>query len=96
MYFTAILTAVFSVNKYNCTLSSKVLSLQKSHCHVLLPNDDAIFSSFVQVTLNAKSLSTELTVKNTDSKAFSFSTALHTYFRVSDRGRNFDIWYWVY
>ncbi|KAG4993557.1 hypothetical protein JHK86_030384 [Glycine max] len=36
-----------------------------------------------QVTLNAKSLATELTVKNTDNKAFSFSTTLHTYFQAS-------------
>ncbi|BAU00062.1 hypothetical protein VIGAN_10162300, partial [Vigna angularis var. angularis] len=50
---------------------------------------DFSFHALFKVTLNAKSLSTELTVKNTDSKAFSFSTALHTYFRVSDWGRKF-------
>ncbi|WVZ12851.1 hypothetical protein V8G54_017381 [Vigna mungo] len=44
---------------------------------------DFSFHALFKVTLNAKSLSTELTVKNTDSKAFSFSTALHTYFRAS-------------
>lgn len=44
---------------------------------------DFSFHALFKVALNAKSLSTELTVKNTDSKAFSFSTALHTYFRAS-------------
>ncbi|KAK7406719.1 hypothetical protein VNO78_08349 [Psophocarpus tetragonolobus] len=44
---------------------------------------DFSFHALFKVTLNAKSLSTELTVKNTDKKAFSFSTALHTYFHAS-------------
>ncbi|KAK7406720.1 hypothetical protein VNO78_08350 [Psophocarpus tetragonolobus] len=44
---------------------------------------DFSFHALFKVTLNDKSLSTELTVKNTDNKAFSFSTALHTYFRAS-------------
>lgn len=44
----------------------------------------------LQVTLNTKSLSTELKVKNTDNKAFSFNTALHTYFRVSDKGHDVE------
>lgn len=44
---------------------------------------DFSFHALFKVTLNAKSLATELTVKNTDNKAFSFSTALHTYFRAS-------------
>jgi glucose-6-phosphate 1-epimerase len=33
--------------------------------------------------LAANKLSTEMVVKNTDSKPFSFTTALHSYFRVS-------------
>lgn len=44
------------------------------------------FHALFKVTLNAKSLSTELIVKNTDNKSFSFSTALHTYFRASVSG----------
>lgn len=47
-------------------------------------------ASFLQVTLDTRSLSTELKVKNTDNKEFSFSTALHTYFRVSDTGHHFE------
>lgn len=35
-----------------------------------------------QVILNAKSISTELKITNTDNKPFSFTTALHTYFHV--------------
>lgn len=35
------------------------------------------------ITLDKKTLSTELTVKNTDNKPFSFTTALHTYFSAS-------------
>lgn len=41
------------------------------------------FSSCLQVVLDAKSLSTELVITNTDKIPFRFSTALHTYFRVS-------------
>ncbi|MED6181175.1 hypothetical protein PIB30_017150 [Stylosanthes scabra] len=44
------------------------------------------FHALFKVTLNSKSLSTELKVKNTDSKAFSFTTALHTYFSASVTG----------
>ena len=44
---------------------------------------DFSFHALFKVTLNAKSLATELTVKNTDNKAFSFSTTLHTYFQAS-------------
>lgn len=40
------------------------------------------FSNCLQVILDAKSLSTELVITNTDKIPFSFSTALHTYFRV--------------
>lgn len=47
---------------------------------------DFSFHALYKVTLNAKSLSTELKVKNTDNKAFSFNTALHTYFRASVSG----------
>ncbi|KAK7309300.1 hypothetical protein RJT34_05907 [Clitoria ternatea] len=47
---------------------------------------DFSFHALYKVTLNAKSLSTELKVKNTDNKAFSFTTALHTYFRASASG----------
>nr|KJB43277.1 hypothetical protein B456_007G202000 [Gossypium raimondii] len=39
-----------------------------------------------QVVLNTKSLSTELKVTNTDNKPFTFSTALHSYFRASITG----------
>ncbi|XP_024036773.1 putative glucose-6-phosphate 1-epimerase isoform X2 [Citrus clementina] len=39
-----------------------------------------------QVILNTKSISTELTITNTDNKPFSFSSALHTYFRASVTG----------
>ncbi|MED6145907.1 hypothetical protein PIB30_029505 [Stylosanthes scabra] len=44
------------------------------------------FHALFKVTLNSKSLSTELKVKNTDNKAFSFTTALHTYFSASVTG----------
>ncbi|KAI4314834.1 hypothetical protein L6164_027702 [Bauhinia variegata] len=44
------------------------------------------FHALYKVTLNTKSLSTELKVKNTDNKPFSFTTALHTYFRASVSG----------
>ncbi|XP_058089020.1 putative glucose-6-phosphate 1-epimerase isoform X3 [Magnolia sinica] len=39
-----------------------------------------------QVTLNSKSLSTKFIITNTDKKPFSFSSALHTYFRASVTG----------
>ena len=48
--------------------------LQLSFTHML---------SHLQVTLDSNALSTELKVTNTDAKPFSFTTALHTYFRVS-------------
>lgn len=41
------------------------------------------FLIYLQVTLEKEKLSTELKVKNTDQKPFSFTTALHTYFSVS-------------
>ncbi|KAI9089023.1 hypothetical protein K1719_029302 [Acacia pycnantha] len=44
------------------------------------------FHALFKVTLNAKSLSTELKVKNTDNKPFFFNNALHTYFRASVSG----------
>ncbi|KAK4781099.1 hypothetical protein SAY87_017205 [Trapa incisa] len=44
---------------------------------------DYSFQALYKVSLKAKSLSTELIVTNTDKKPFSFSTALHTYFRAS-------------
>lgn len=37
----------------------------------------------MQITLAPGSLSTVFTVTNTDSKPFDFTTALHSYFRVS-------------
>ncbi|XP_021718028.1 putative glucose-6-phosphate 1-epimerase [Chenopodium quinoa] len=42
---------------------------------------DYSFQALYKIILDSNSLSTELTVTNTDKKAFSFSTALHTYFR---------------
>ena len=47
---------------------------------------DFSFQALFKVTLNPKSLSTELKVKNIDSKAFPFTIALHTYFRASVTG----------
>ncbi|KAK9670200.1 hypothetical protein RND81_13G185200 [Saponaria officinalis] len=47
---------------------------------------DFSFHALYKVILDSTSLSTELTVKNTDDKPFSFSTALHTYFRASVTG----------
>ncbi|KAM0970416.1 hypothetical protein FF1_018500 [Malus domestica] len=47
---------------------------------------DFSFQALYKVTLQTKSLSTELVIKNTDSKPFSFSTALHTYFRAAVQG----------
>lgn len=47
---------------------------------------DFSFQALYKVMLDSTSLSTEFTVKNTDKKAFSFSTALHTYFRASVTG----------
>ncbi|XP_058089018.1 putative glucose-6-phosphate 1-epimerase isoform X1 [Magnolia sinica] len=40
------------------------------------------FQAMYKVTLNSKSLSTKFIITNTDKKPFSFSSALHTYFRV--------------
>ncbi|GMH14873.1 hypothetical protein Nepgr_016714 [Nepenthes gracilis] len=44
---------------------------------------DFSFRALYKVTLDLTSLSTELTIANTDRKAFSFTAALHTYFRAS-------------
>lgn len=41
------------------------------------------FLAIYKVSLEPTQLSTKLVVKNTDSKPFSFTTALHTYFRAS-------------
>ncbi|MBA0770097.1 hypothetical protein Gotri_018771 [Gossypium trilobum] len=45
-----------------------------------------LLASMGRVVLNTKSLSTELKVTNTDNKPFTFSTALHSYFRASITG----------
>ncbi|GAY42681.1 hypothetical protein CUMW_068780 [Citrus unshiu] len=47
---------------------------------------DFSFQALFKVILNTKSISTELTITNTDNKPFSFSSALHTYFRASVTG----------
>ncbi|KAL9271820.1 putative glucose-6-phosphate 1-epimerase [Drosera capensis] len=47
---------------------------------------DFSFQALYKITLDSKSLSTELRVTNTDDKPFSFTTALHTYFRASVTG----------
>lgn len=47
---------------------------------------DYSFHALYKITLDKKTLSTELTVKNTDNKPFSFTTALHTYFSASVTG----------
>lgn len=47
---------------------------------------DFSFQALYKVILNSKSLSTVLTVTNTDTKAFSFNTTLHTYFSASVTG----------
>ncbi|XP_052195318.1 putative glucose-6-phosphate 1-epimerase [Diospyros lotus] len=47
---------------------------------------DFSFQAIYKVSLDEKSLSTELVVTNTDNKPFSFTTALHTYFRASVTG----------
>lgn len=47
---------------------------------------DFSFQALYKVTLKPKSLSTVLTVTNTDERPFSFTTALHTYFRASIAG----------
>ncbi|KAL1217025.1 putative glucose-6-phosphate 1-epimerase [Cardamine amara subsp. amara] len=44
------------------------------------------FQAQYKVIVGADTLSTELKITNTDNKAFSFSTALHTYFRASSAG----------
>ncbi|OAY57420.1 putative glucose-6-phosphate 1-epimerase [Manihot esculenta] len=44
------------------------------------------FQALYKVILNAKSISTELKITNTDTKPFSFTTALHTYFSASVTG----------
>ncbi|KAK8587083.1 hypothetical protein V6N12_021597 [Hibiscus sabdariffa] len=44
------------------------------------------FQARYKVILNSKSISTELTVTNTDEKPFTFSAALHSYFRASITG----------
>lgn len=47
---------------------------------------DFSFQALYKVILDSTSLSTEFIVTNTDQKVFSFSTALHTYFRASIAG----------
>ncbi|KAL1536368.1 glucose-6-phosphate 1-epimerase [Salvia divinorum] len=47
---------------------------------------DYSFQAIYKVTLDSNALSTELKVTNTDAKPFSFTTALHTYFRASVTG----------
>ncbi|CAL9774925.1 unnamed protein product [Musa acuminata subsp. burmannicoides] len=47
---------------------------------------DFSFRTSYKVKLHSNSLSTVLTVTNTDKKPFSFTTALHTYFRASIAG----------
>ncbi|KAG7539508.1 Aldose 1-/Glucose-6-phosphate 1-epimerase [Arabidopsis suecica] len=47
---------------------------------------DFAFQALYKVIVGADSLSTELKITNTDDKPFSFSTALHTYFRASSAG----------
>ncbi|KAL3527117.1 hypothetical protein ACH5RR_011773 [Cinchona calisaya] len=47
---------------------------------------DYAFQALYKVTLDKKTLSTELRVTNTDQKPFSFTTALHTYFSASVSG----------
>ncbi|CAA7401971.1 unnamed protein product [Spirodela intermedia] len=47
---------------------------------------DFSFQALYKVTLSSKSLVTVLTITNTDSKPFSFTGALHTYFRASIEG----------
>ncbi|CAI9110795.1 OLC1v1010881C3 [Oldenlandia corymbosa var. corymbosa] len=47
---------------------------------------DYAFQALYKVTLEKKTLLTELIVTNTDQKPFSFTTALHTYFSASVSG----------
>ncbi|KAI8567789.1 hypothetical protein RHMOL_Rhmol02G0149200 [Rhododendron molle] len=47
---------------------------------------DFSFQAIYKVILDAKSLSTELVITNTDKIPFSFSTALHTYFHAAVTG----------
>ncbi|KAL2520655.1 Galactose mutarotase-like superfamily protein [Forsythia ovata] len=47
---------------------------------------DYSFLALYKVTLHRNTLSTELRITNTDEKPFSFTTALHTYFRASVTG----------
>lgn len=47
---------------------------------------DYSFQALYKITLDKKSLSTELKITNTDKTAFSFTTALHTYFSASVSG----------
>ncbi|KAH8503593.1 hypothetical protein H0E87_014754 [Populus deltoides] len=44
------------------------------------------FQALYKVILNSESISTELTITNTDNKPFSFTSALHTYFSASVTG----------
>ncbi|XP_076931053.1 putative glucose-6-phosphate 1-epimerase [Bidens hawaiensis] len=47
---------------------------------------DYSFQALYKITLDNKTLSTELKITNTDNKPFSFTTALHTYFSASVSG----------
>ncbi|CAI9276527.1 unnamed protein product [Lactuca saligna] len=47
---------------------------------------DYSFHALYKITLDKKTLSTELKITNTDKKPFSFTTALHTYFSASVSG----------
>lgn len=47
---------------------------------------DFCFQALYKVTLSSSNLTTVLTIRNTDNKPFSFSSALHTYFRANVDG----------
>ncbi|KAM0057505.1 putative glucose-6-phosphate 1-epimerase [Helianthus debilis subsp. tardiflorus] len=65
---------------------SPVITLELKESPYSLAMWDYSFHALYKITLHEKSLSTELKITNTDSKPFSFTTALHTYFSASVSG----------
>lgn len=66
-----------------CTRMTLLCQSQSTQNSAASPNSRApIILCQLQISLSSSSLSTTLTVSNTDAKPFCFAAALHSYFRV--------------
>jgi glucose-6-phosphate 1-epimerase len=74
------------LNSENTEEGNPVITLELKDSPYSRAMWDFGFQALYKVTLDNKSLLTELTITNTDKKAFSFTTALHTYFSASVSG----------